>query len=83
MVFFMLNYNFFFVRMKFVIRYRLYYIMNIYIVENNNYICICSVSIFICRGEWGVWKVRYRNNGIDLLWFFIILMVCFLYLNWN
>lgn len=79
----MLNYNFFFARMKLVIRYRLYYIMNIYTAENNNYTCTCSVSTLTCRGEWGAWKARYRNNGTDLSWFPTISMARFLYSNWN
>lgn len=79
----MLKYNFFFARMKLVIRYRLYYIMNIYTAENNNYTCTCSVSTLTCRGEWGAWKARYRNNGTDLSWFPTISMARFLYSNWN
>lgn len=69
--------------MKRVIRYRLYYIMNIYTAENNNYTCTCSVSTLTCRGEWGAWKARYRNNGTDLSWFPTISMARFLYSNWN
>lgn len=69
--------------MKLVIRYRLYYIMNIYTAENNNYTCTCSVSTLTCRGEWGAWKARYRNNGTDLSWFPTISMARFLYSNWN
>lgn len=83
-VFFMLNYKFFLARMKLVIRYRLYYIiMNLYTAENNNYTCTCSVSTPTCRGEWGAWKAKYRNNGTDLSWFPTISMARFLYSNWN
>lgn len=70
--------------MKLVIRYRLYYIiMNLYTAQNNKYTCTCSVSTPTCRGEWGAWKARYRNNGTDLSWFPTISMARFLYSNWN
>lgn len=63
--------------------------MNLYTAQNNKYTCThvhmytCSVSTPTCRGEWGAWKARYRNNGTDLSWFPTISMARFLYSNWN